>query len=148
MSNTQLRGGLIAAGLIVVVLVVFYAMYRPAGVPQELVLPQDDAYTAPSQVVVYHSKDAQGTHVYSGAVPMTSTCNVVSSGISTDEEPNAVRVSLALRILQAQSGSCEGVANGTTQTFYVSFIPQSSLPVKLSALSVNGIDVAYTVVEQ
>ncbi len=147
MDNKRLVGGLVAAGLVALVLIGAYMLYSPEGTRKVPIMPQDDTYVAPATVVVHHTKNAQGAHVYSGAVPMSSTCNVVSSGISTDEEADAMRVSLALRILKSLDGSCEGVADGTTQTFYVSFTPQTDKPIKLGALSVNGQPIEYTVVE-
>lgn len=116
----------------------FGGFIKPApAVPQ-----QDDAYPVPQEIEVVRTVDAQGVHTFSGSVPMTSTCNVVSSGISTDEAGGELRVSLALRILAATS-RCEGVADGATQTFYASFDPRSDKPVTLSALTINGEPVEF-----
>lgn len=145
MDNTRDKQGVlvgsVALALIVAVVAGGYWMLR--GSQKQAALPVDTAYEAPETVVVTYIK-RNGAHTFFGTIPMTSTCNKLGSGVSIDEVHGVIEASVALGVLAAQDGKCQGVADGSTQSFEVSFTPKHDLPVKLVGFTVNGKAVAYT----
>ncbi len=132
-----------SVALVVILAVIIGAYMYLSGNNSSKALPFDAAYTAPTSVVVTHTQTG-GMHIYTGTIPMTSTCNKVGSGISYDEVEGRLKASLAIGILKAEDGACQGVANGTTQSFTTSFTPPHALPVDLLKVTVNGKEVEFT----
>ena len=141
MDKKAVTTGSIALVAILAVLVGTYLYFGGSGLPKPL--PVDMAYTAPDSVVVTHTTK-NGMHIFSGTIPMTSTCNKIATGISHDEEKGRLKTTLSVVMLSTEDGACEGVANGATQSFTASFMPDHNLPVDLVKLLVNGKEVAFT----
>ncbi len=143
-NTTDKRGvwvGSVALLLIVAVVAGGYWILRGASKPG--ILPVNTAYETPDSVEITYVKRA-GAHTFFGTIPMTSTCNRVASGVSTNEVNGVLEVSIALGVLQAQEGACQGVADGSTQSFELAFTPERDLPIKFVGLTVNGKTVDYT----
>ena len=140
MDTKAVATGSIALVVIAAVLIGAYLWF---GGKSSKILPMDSAYTAPASVNVVHTQTGD-THIYTGTIPMTNTCNKVGSGISYDEVEGRLKASLAIGVLKAEDGACQGVANGTTQSFTTSFKPPHALPVDLLKVTVNGKEVEFT----
>lgn len=140
MDTKAVITGSVALVAIIAVVVGTYVWVKERG-PTPLKL--DTSYAVPASVAVTHTKNGD-THIFSGSIPMTSTCNKVGSGISYDEVSGRIKAVLSIGILKAEDGACEGVADGTTQTFTTSFKPAHALPVDLVKLKVNGSEVVFT----
>ncbi len=141
MDTKAVVTGSIALVIIAAVLAGAYVVTSRGQAPKAL--PLDQAYATPASVVLTHTTSAD-KHIYTGTIPMTSTCNKVGSGISYDVVDGRIKASLAIGILRAEDGHCEGVATGATQSFTTSFVPPHNLPVDLIKVSVNGKEVAFT----
>lgn len=133
--------GTIALLLIIAVIIGGYVVLHKNAASQA---PQvDTAYVPPQSIVVAHATKGD-THIFSGAIPMTSTCNKVASSVSYDEVDGVNNVSVAVGVLSVSDGACKAPAAGAMQTFTASFTPAHNLPVKLIGLTVNGKAVAFT----
>ena len=145
MDNSMDKRGVLVGSiaLVLIVAVVAGGYWILRGTSKTTILPVDAAYEVPEAVTVTYIKRS-GAHTFFGTIPMTSTCNRVGSGISTDEVGGVIEVSIALGILEAQDGKCQGVADGSTQSYELAFTPKRDLPIKLVGFTVNGKAVAYT----
>jgi len=133
--------GSVALVLIVAVVAGGYWILR--GGQKQAALPVNTAYETPETVEVNYVKRA-GAHTFFGTIPMTSTCNRVASGVAAEEIDGVLEVRISLGVLEAQDGNCQGVADGSTQSFELAFTPEHDLPIKFVGLTVNGKAVAHT----
>lgn len=146
MQSTERQGVMMGVvGLAIIAVLAGAGYYLLSSGPAHKPLPVDMDYRAPRSLAVsYVEKGSQ--HIFSGAIPVPSSCSKVAQGVAVAEERGRYKATVSIGILtEEQSSGCVPLAAGATQTFTASFFAEHDLPVDLAGVRINGKDVEFVV---
>lgn len=92
--------------------------------------------------LILHRAEKDGAHSYSGSIFLPSACDTLSNGIST-QGVNPAHITIRL---SADRVACKTAAK-TESEFLVSLTNSDEMPPIVDAVTFNGLEIPYTLVE-